>query len=135
MYGAKESESSARPFGRTNNGAGEREGRTLQLGLQVARIDLLRALLKRRGLPLPDDQAQPLEPSMPTLLTPGAAEALSVNIYRQVRTGGLSIAEAVRESLQDYLNPVPLDVLETQIRLAAREASDLDFVPECFRTK
>jgi len=72
---------------------------------------------------------------MPTLLTPGAAEALSVKIYRVARTGGCSVVEAVRESLQDYQNPVPLDVLETQIRLAAREASDLDFVPECFRVK
>ena len=98
-------------------------------------LDLLRALLKRRSLPLPDDQAQPLEPSMPTLLTPGAAEALSVKIYRLARTGGCSVGEAVRESLKDYQNPVPLDVLETQIRLAAREASDLEFVPECFRIK
>ena len=98
-------------------------------------LELLRALLKRRNLPLPDEQAQQLEASMPTLLTPGAAEALSVKIYRLARTGGCSVSEAVRESLSDYQNPVPLDVLETQIRLAAREASDLDFVPECFRIK
>lgn len=72
---------------------------------------------------------------MPTLLTPGAAEALAVKIYRLVRTAGRSPAEAVRESLRDYQNPVPLDILEMQIRLASREASDLDFVPGCFRTK
>jgi hypothetical protein len=70
---------------------------------------------------------------MPTLLTPGAAEALAVKIYRQVRTTGQSLAEAIRESLCDYQNPVPLDALEAQIRLAARETSDLDFVPLCFR--
>jgi len=98
-------------------------------------LDLLRALLKRRNLPLPEEHVAELEASMPTLLTPGAAEALSVKIYRVARTGGCSAVEAVRESLHDYQNPVPLDVLETQIRLAAREASDLDFVPECFRVK
>ena len=98
-------------------------------------LDLLRALLKRRNLLLPEDSAQGLEASMPTLLTPGAAEALAVKIYRLVRTTERSPADAMLESLRDYQTPVPLDVLETQIRLAAREASDLDFVPECFRLK
>ena len=98
-------------------------------------LDLLRALLKRRNLLLPEEHVAGLEASMPTLLTPGAAEALSVKIYRLSRTGGCPAVDAVRESLRDYQNPVPLDVLETQIRLAAREASDLDFVPECFRAK
>jgi len=72
---------------------------------------------------------------MPTLLTPGAAEALAVKIYRLARTTGRSPLDVTRESLSDYQNPVPLDVLETQIRIAAREASDLEFVPPCFRTK
>ena len=96
-------------------------------------LELLRALLGRRNLQLAEDQAKDLEAYMPTLLTPGAAEALAVKIYRLVRTAGRTPADAVRESLRDYQNPVPLDVLETQIRLAAREASDLEFVPECFR--
>ena len=98
-------------------------------------LDLLRTLLARRQLNLGAETSQALEPCMPSLLTPGAAEALAVKIYRLVRTAGRSPADAVRESLRDYQNPVPLDVLETQIRLAAREASDLDFVPACFRTK
>jgi len=98
-------------------------------------LELLRALLGRRNLQLAEDQTHDLEACMPTLLTPGAAEALAVKIYRLVRTSGRAPADAVRESLRDYQNPVPLDVLETQIRLAAREASDLEFVPECFRTK
>jgi len=96
-------------------------------------LELLRALLGRRNLQLAEDQTRDLEAYMPTLLTPGAAEALAVKIYRLVRTAGRAPADAVRESLRDYQNPVPLDVLETQIRLAAREASDLEFVPECFR--
>jgi hypothetical protein len=36
--------------------------------------------------------------------------------------------------LADYRNPVPLDTLEYQIRLAVAEASDLEFVPQQFRT-
>jgi hypothetical protein len=98
-------------------------------------LDLLRALLRRRNLQLADDHAQELEAAMPTLLTPGAAEALAVKIYRLARTSSCSPLDAIRESLKDYQNPVPLDVLETQIRLAAREASDLEFVPTCFRPK
>lgn len=96
-------------------------------------VELLRALLARRNLRLAEEQTQQLEAYMPTLLTPGAAEAVAVKIYRLVRTAGCTPVDAVRESLRDYQNPVPLDVLETQIRLAAREASDLEFVPECFR--
>jgi hypothetical protein len=98
-------------------------------------LELLRTLLKRRQLELDTASCSDLESCMPTLLTPGAGEALAVKIYRLVRTAGRSPADAVRESLRDYQNPVPLDVLETQIRLAAREASDLDFVPACFRTE
>ena len=98
-------------------------------------LDLLSALLKRRELDLHGQSTADLEACMPTLLTPGAAEALAVKIYRLVRTAGRSPAEAVRESLRDYQNPVPLDILEIQIHLASREASDLDFVPSCFRTK
>ena len=96
-------------------------------------LDLLSMLLKRRGLQLGAEPSPELEACMPTLLTPGAAEALAVKIYRQVRTTGRALAEAIRESLCDYQNPVPLDALEAQIRLAARETSDLDFVPACFR--
>jgi hypothetical protein len=98
-------------------------------------FDLLHTLLKRRQIDLGNESAQALEACMPTLLTPGAAEALAMKIYRLARTAGRPPADVVRESLRDYQNPVPLDVMETQIRLAAREASDLDFVPACFRTQ
>ena len=96
-------------------------------------LELLQALLKRRGVQPNGAEIQELESCMPKLLTPGAAEALVVKIYRLMRTTGRSPLEVIRESLSDYQNPVPLDVLETQIRLAAREASDLEFVPLCFR--
>jgi hypothetical protein len=97
-------------------------------------LDLLATLLRRHNLQFSEEEARDLEPAMPRLLTPGAAEALAVKIYRLARTTGRSPLDVTRESLSDYQNPVPLDVLETQIRIAAREASDLEFVPPCFRT-
>jgi SpoVK/Ycf46/Vps4 family AAA+-type ATPase len=98
-------------------------------------LNLLAALLRRHNLHVAEDETRELESSIPTLLTPGAAEALAVKIYRLARTTGRPPRDVIRESLSDYQNPVPLDVLEIQIRIAAREASDLEFVPPCFRTK
>ena len=66
---------------------------------------------------------------MPTLLTPGAAEALVVKAYRLSRTENLSSAAALEACLAGYQNPVPADVLEFQMRIAIREATDLAFVP------
>jgi len=96
-------------------------------------FDLIRVLLQKRGMPIPDTEFGALEPRMPLLLTPGAAEALAVKIYRQVRTASCTPIEALRTSLVDYQNPVPLDTLEFQIRVAVSEASDLEFVPPDFR--
>jgi len=96
-------------------------------------FDLIRILLQKRGMPIPDTEFRALEPSMPLLLTPGAAEALAVKIYRQVRTASCTPMEALRTSLVDYQNPVPFDTLEFQIRVAVSEASDLEFVPPDFR--
>ena len=70
---------------------------------------------------------------MPTLLTPGAAEALVVKAYRHARTEKTSPAVALAACLEGYQNPVPADVLEAQMRLAIREATDLAFVPPAFR--
>ncbi|HWC16780.1 MAG TPA: ATP-binding protein, partial [Terriglobales bacterium] len=98
-------------------------------------LELLLALLKRRNVDIADVGNTDLESCMPTLLTPGAAEALAVKIYRLTRTTGRLPSNVIRESLSEYQNPVPLDILEMQIRLAAREASDLEFVPLCFRGK
>ena len=67
---------------------------------------------------------------MPFLLTPGAAETLAVKIYRMVRTSDSGPLDVLRTCLTDYQNPVPLETLEFQIRLAIAEASDLEFVPD-----
>jgi hypothetical protein len=98
-------------------------------------FDLVRALCRKRGVPLPDSCRDQLEPRMPTWLTPGAAEALAVKVYRQVRTREQPPEEALRQCLVDYQNPVAREVLEFQTRLAVEEASDLEFVPAAFRKK
>jgi hypothetical protein len=68
--------------------------------------------------------------AIPLLMTPGAAEALIVKAYRMVRTEGLRAQLAIERCLASYQNPVPQDVLELQMRLAVREATDPTFVPE-----
>lgn len=94
---------------------------------------LLRALCKRKGVELQDADFAALEKLMPNRLTPGAAEALAVKIYRLVRTAGKTPIEAVIESLTGYQNPIPAEVMDFQISLAVAEATDMSFVPEAFR--
>ncbi len=96
-------------------------------------FELVRTLCRKRGLTLADADFAPAEKLVPLLLTPGAAETLAVKIYRLVRTSGSSPLDALKTSLTDYQNPVPLETLDFQIRLAASESSDLEFVPLEFR--
>lgn len=96
-------------------------------------FDLIRTLCLRRSINIQEADFASLEPSVPLLLTPGAAETLAVKIYRMVRTSNSSPLDVLRTCLTDYQNPVPLETLEFQIRLAANEASDLEFVPSGFR--
>jgi hypothetical protein len=93
---------------------------------------LIGALAKRYGLQLNDADLTALEPRMPLLLTPGAAEALVVKAYRRVRTENLAPLAALDACLVGYQNPVPADVLAFQMRIAIREATDLAFVPPAF---
>jgi len=92
---------------------------------------LLRALLKRFDLAPTVDEIVALDP--PLLLTPGAAEAIAVKAYRLSRTGNLPAIDALKKCLEGYQPPVPPDVLEFQMRIAIREATDLQFVPEALR--
>jgi SpoVK/Ycf46/Vps4 family AAA+-type ATPase len=94
---------------------------------------LIGLLAKRYGLELTDADLARLESRMPTLLTPGAAEALVVKAYRHARTQNVSGGAALEASLAGYQNPVPADVLDFQMRIAVREATDLNFVPPAFR--
>ena len=96
-------------------------------------FELIRVLSRRRGVELQEGDLAAVEPLIPELLTPGAAESIAVKVYRAVRTESLSPVEALRATLDGYQTPVPPDVMQFQIALAAREASDGDFVPETFR--
>ncbi len=96
---------------------------------------MLRALCKRQGLEFSDADRTILEPMMPLLITPGAAEALAVKVYRLVKVAGKTPLEAVRQCLDGYQNPVAAEVMDFQVGLAVKEASDLEFVPELFRAK
>jgi SpoVK/Ycf46/Vps4 family AAA+-type ATPase len=98
-------------------------------------FDLLHMLLNKRGISVPESAFDTLQPKLPLLLTPGAAETLAVKIYRLVRTTSCDPFVAFSSCLTDYQNPVPLQILEFQIRVAVAEASDLEFVPSSFRAK
>ncbi|MDX1725992.1 MAG: ATP-binding protein [Pseudomonas sp.] len=92
---------------------------------------LLRALLKRFELKLEIKALVKLP--LPLLLTPGAAEALAVKVYRQVRTAQLQPLTALEHCLQGYQPPVAEQVLRMQMSIAIREATDMAFVPESLR--
>jgi len=94
---------------------------------------LIRALAKRRGVVLEEALPESFRASIPDLLTPGAAEALSVKLYRALKTGAADANAALAAALRDYQPPVPLAVIHDQISLAVAEATDLSFVPERFR--
>jgi hypothetical protein len=98
-------------------------------------FDLLRMLCAKRGLTIAESAFSSLESCIPALLTPGAAEALVMKVYRQVRTSASPLDDVFRECLTEYQNPIAPDVMEFQIQLAVSEASALEFVPEIFRRK
>jgi hypothetical protein len=92
-------------------------------------------LAGKRGLAIPESSFASLEPCIPSLLTPGAAEALVMRVYRKVRTSDSTVDAVLRESLAEYQNPIAPEVMEFQIRTAVNEASALEFVPAMFRRK
>jgi hypothetical protein len=94
---------------------------------------LISALARRYELEIPEADIKTLEPQLPLMLTPGAAESLVVKAYRVARTENVPGGTALARCLESYQNPVPEDVLESQMRLAVREATDLSFVPEALR--
>jgi len=94
---------------------------------------LLCGLCKRRGLDVPSALTDAMTPLIPNLLTPGAAEALAVKVYRRTRTESCTPIQALEDCLKDYLSPVPPETMAFQIRLAVAEASDSEFVPKEFQ--
>ena len=98
-------------------------------------FELIRALSARRGVLFPESASAELLAIMPELLTPGAAEAIAVKVYRTTRIESLDPVAAIKKALTGYQNPVPADVMEFQIGIAIKEASDVEFVPERFRAR
>jgi hypothetical protein len=88
---------------------------------------------KKRALAIPESLFPVLQSRIPLLLTPGAAEALVMNLYRQTRTSNSKIDDVLSALLTEYQNPIAPDVMTFQIQLAVKEASALEFVPNAFR--
>ncbi len=95
---------------------------------------LIGALAKRYDLPIAAADLEEMHLRLPTMLTPGAAEALVVKAYRRSKTENLAPRDALEACLIGYQNPVPADVLEFQMQIAIREATDLAFVPPAFQS-
>jgi hypothetical protein len=89
---------------------------------------LLLALTRRFDLAIEPGDLSKIE-SLPDVLTPSAAEALMGKVYRMVRTERIAANVAIERCLASYQHPVAHEVLEMQMRIAVREASDLSFVP------
>ncbi len=98
-------------------------------------FQLIQALCKSRGVVIEEDAFSKLKALIPTFLTPGAAEALAVKVYRTQRTEEVSAIDALASCLRDYQNPVSREVLEFQTDLAIQESTDLEFIPAHFRAK
>jgi len=94
---------------------------------------LTRALCKRRGLALPEAMPDAIGPLMPSLLTPGAAEALAVKTFRILKTTTTEPVAALTAALHDYQAPGPRAITGPPIRRAIAEATDLSFVPAVWR--
>jgi SpoVK/Ycf46/Vps4 family AAA+-type ATPase len=96
-------------------------------------FQLIRALCKRRGMVLEPGDLEVLRARIPDWLTPRAAEALAVKVYRMVKTKQLTPQAALAEALETYQPAVSRETMEFQVGLAVSEASDLSFVPESLR--
>ena len=98
-------------------------------------MDLIRALLKRNDLTLSDEEALALQDKSPLLMTAGAAEALAAKVMRVQVTSERKTSEILSEMLEDYQPSVPMEVIDFQIDLAVKEATDIELVPEFFQNR
>lgn len=89
---------------------------------------LLRALCGARGLKIERSAYPDLESLVPNLLTPGAAEAIAVKVFRAVKAQGLVAEEALKSVLTGYLPPIDPEILRHQMNLAASESTEPAFI-------
>lgn len=95
---------------------------------------LLRALCGARGLKIERSFYPDLESLVPNLLTPGAAEAIAVKVFRAVKAQGLVAEEALKSVLTGYLPPIDPEILRHQMNLAASESTEPAFIDKEVRT-
>ncbi len=93
-------------------------------------LALTLALCKRRGLNTDEVKEDDLLPHIPELLTPGAAEALSVKAYRLFKLGKITEVEAITQAFSQYRPAISPAVIKEQMRLAAEEATEKSFIPD-----
>ena len=93
-------------------------------------FSLIRALCKRRDLEISKESFEEIKDIVPPLLTPGAAEAISVQTFRVHKTTELDALGALKACLTDYRPPVPIDTLKFQMRIASEEATDASLIPD-----
>ncbi len=93
-------------------------------------LALLLALCKKRGLVVDAVSKSAVQKRIPDLLTPGAAEALSVKAYRTFTLGGVTVEQAITHSLKEYRPAIDPAIISQQMSLAAKEATDKQFIPD-----
>lgn len=89
---------------------------------------LLRALCGARGVQISKESFTKFEELIPNLLTPGAAEAIAVKVYRSMMARELSAEDALADALTGYLPPVDPAILLHQMKIAAAESTDPAFL-------
>lgn len=94
---------------------------------------LLAAIARVHKLDLPIERLAEMKASIPDLLTPGEVDALLSDLKREVLTENLTPLDALQRRLVNYLKPVPVETILEQVRLAVRECSKAEFIPERFR--
>ena len=91
-------------------------------------FSLLRALCKSRVVEIEKTAFSEFEDFIPNLLTPGAAEAIAVKVFRGVKAKNLSASEALKSVLTGYLPPIDPGILRHQMNLAASESTEPRFI-------
>lgn len=94
---------------------------------------LLRALCCARGVEVAQELTPELRALIPNLLTPGAAEAIAVKVYRAVVARKLQPDEALADTLTGYLPPIDPEILRHQMIIAAAESTEPSFIDPTVR--
>jgi hypothetical protein len=98
-------------------------------------FQLIRTIARTRQLELAEGDFLALEGVIPDLMTPGEVDSLLSDVRREVITERLAPVEVLRRRFAHYLKPVPVELILEQVRLAVRECSKAEFIPERFRPK